>query len=212
MADEPRLGYDPEHPIRLYCDGVFDLFHFGHARMLEQCKKKFPYVYLVVGVTGDEDTIKYKGKVIMNEYERSETVKHCKWADEVICPSPWVTTVEFLDKHNIRYICHDAIPYTQGSDETGDCYYEVKQAGRFLATDRTDGVSTSDLVLRIIKDYDDYVVRNLSRGYTPEQLGLKHWKSNVVLLRQGWEKIKECKKPAQKQPESQEGAEEAKLN
>lgn len=192
MEIDPKLGYDPEHPIRLYCDGVFDLFHFGHARLLEQCKKRFPYVHLIVGVTGDEDTIFHKGKVVMTQYERSECVRHCKWTDEIVCPSPWVTTVEFLDQHNIQYILHDAIPYTQGADETGDCYYEVKKAGRFLATERTEGISTSDLVLRIVKDYDDYVLRNLARGYTPEELGLKSWRGATILLKEGWRKLKEA--------------------
>ena len=91
---KPRIeGSDPAHPVRVYCDGVFDLFHFGHARLLEYCKKVFKYSVLVVGVASDADTAREKGKPVMTEYERSETVKHCKWADEVICPCPWIPTI-----------------------------------------------------------------------------------------------------------------------
>jgi choline-phosphate cytidylyltransferase len=51
-----------------------------------------------------------------------------------------------------------------GQSADGDVYFPLKKQGKFLATQRTDGISTSDLITAIIKDYDTYVQRNLERG------------------------------------------------
>ena len=87
----------------------------------------FRYTTLVVGVSGDKETIEIKGKIVMNEVERSEILKHCKWVDEVICPCPWVITIDFLKKHSIHYVAHDEIPYNTGGNPDDDIYNEVKR-------------------------------------------------------------------------------------
>lgn len=37
----------------------------------------------------------------MDENQRAESVKHCKWVDEVVERAPWVVTQEFLDEHQV---------------------------------------------------------------------------------------------------------------
>ena len=35
--------------IRIWVDGVFDLFHFGHIRYILQAKNMFPNTYVIAG-------------------------------------------------------------------------------------------------------------------------------------------------------------------
>jgi len=165
------VGYKTNTPpvgraVRVYADGVFDLFHLGyaprrrpgpprasiansaarHMRQLEQAKKAFPDTYLIVGVTGDEETHKRKGLTVLSGKERAETVRHCKWVDEVIESCPWIVTPEFLEQHQIDYVAHDDIPY--GADEGDDIYQPIKKEGKFLVTQRTEGVSTTGIITK----------------------------------------------------------------
>ncbi|EQC31988.1 hypothetical protein SDRG_10188 [Saprolegnia diclina VS20] len=180
-------------PLRLFADGIFDLFHFGHARALQQCKQAYPNVYLLVGCCNDEMTHRLKGRTVMSEEERYESLRHCKWVDEVIEGSPWVLTDEFLDKHQIDYVCHDAIPYTDSSGQSGDggdVYAHIKAIGKFHETQRTDGISTSDLIIRIISEYDTFIRRNLQRGYSGKEMNVPFMKEKAIKLDMAMDKVK----------------------
>ncbi|CAA7017305.1 unnamed protein product [Microthlaspi erraticum] len=186
-----------DRPVRVYADGIFDLFHFGHARAIEQAKKAFPNTYLLVGCCNDEITNKFKGKTVMTESERYESLRHCKWVDEVIPDAPWVLTTEFLDKHNIDYVAHDALPYADASGAGNDVYEFVKSIGKFKETKRTEGISTSDIIMRIVKDYNQYVLRNLDRGYSREELGVSFVKEKRLRVNMRLKKLQEKVKEQQ---------------
>ncbi|KAF5729227.1 choline-phosphate cytidylyltransferase 1-like isoform X2 [Tripterygium wilfordii] len=199
MKEEKGLNAEPatERPVRVYADGIYDLFHFGHARSLEQAKKLFPNTYLLVGSCNDEVTHKYKGKTVMTDKERCESLRHCRWVDEVIPDAPWVITSEFLDKHQIDYVAHDSLPYADASGAGKDVYEFVKSLGKFWETKRTDGISTSDVIMRILKDYNQYVMRNLDRGYTRKELGVSYVREKRLKVNMGLKRLRDKLKEQQ---------------
>ena len=171
--------------FRVYSDGIFDLFHIGHMKMLEQAKKALgaERTYLIVGVCSDEDTQRYKGKTVLPHQVRCDSCANCKWVDEVAPDAPWVITDAFLDKYRIDFVAHDALPYVDASGVSpdGDVYGPIKKRGMFLETKRTEGISTSDIIAAIVKDYDELIERNLHRGFTKEQLNVgRTWEIRQV--------------------------------
>lgn len=172
----------PKGVVRVYADGIFDLFHQGHARALMQAKNLFPNTYLIVGVCSDALTHKLKGDTVMTDEERYDAVRHCRYVDEVLRDAPWTLTPEFIAKHRIDYVAHDDIPYV--TKDSSDIYGWLKEAGKFKATARTEGVSTSDLITRIVRNYDAYVRRNLSRGMKRQELGVSFMAEKRIKLSQ----------------------------
>ncbi|CAG8573377.1 9150_t:CDS:2 [Dentiscutata heterogama] len=137
---------------------------------------------------GDEVTNKKKGKTVLNERERAESLRHCKWVDEVIENAPWIIDKDFLETHKIDYVAHDDLPYA--SEDTDDVYAFVKDQGRFLPTKRTDGISTSDIITRIVRDYDQYVRRNLERGVSPKELNIGFLKEQELHMKKSISEIR----------------------
>uniref|UniRef100_A0A453RWT8 Uncharacterized protein n=1 Tax=Aegilops tauschii subsp. strangulata TaxID=200361 RepID=A0A453RWT8_AEGTS len=72
-----------------------------------------------------------------------------------------------------------------------DDYEFVKSIGRFKETKRTDGISTSDIIKRILKDYNQYIMWNITRGYTRKDLGVSYVKEKQFRVNMGITKLKE---------------------
>jgi len=150
-------------PVRIYADGVYDLFHYAyvfvtnhsHALQLRQAKLSFPSVHLIVGVVSSDLCAEHKNRPLMHSKERYEAVRNCRWVDEVLEDAPWVINQDMIDRLQIDYVAHDELPYAMASSGTAsdDVYEWLKTAGKFLPTRRTEGVSTSELIARMVSMY-----------------------------------------------------------
>uniref|UniRef100_A0A665UX42 ethanolamine-phosphate cytidylyltransferase n=1 Tax=Echeneis naucrates TaxID=173247 RepID=A0A665UX42_ECHNA len=122
------------------------MVHYGHSNQLRQAKAMGDY--LIAGVHTDAEISKHKGPPVFTQEERYKMVRAIKWVDEIVEGAPYVTTLETLDKHNCDFCVHgDDITLTVDGKDT---YEEVKRAGRYRECRRTQGVSTTDLVGRML--------------------------------------------------------------
>eukprot|EP01031_Cornospumella_fuschlensis_P038654 gene38654-46989_t len=100
--DEQKEG---RKEIRIWMDGAFDMMHYGHMNAFRQARALG--TYLIAGVNSDETITQCKGKPICSEAERLETVRGCKWVDEVVEGVPYVldeqTLLHYIEKYKIDY-------------------------------------------------------------------------------------------------------------
>lgn len=146
--------------MRIYCSGTFDLFHYGHCKLFENIKIKYPGSYLMVGVASDNDTVKFKGSPVMNYNERVEILRHIKYIDEIIPNIEVLITNTFLDKYKIDLVIGDGSPYA-----VLDPYYICKELGKFEDCNYTIGISSSNIIQRILNNKLSYQLRNEKKGF-----------------------------------------------
>ena len=67
--------------MRVYVDGVFDLFHRGHVESLKMIKNRYDNCELFVGVISDIDATYYKRLPIIDEEDRYEVIKSLRYVN-----------------------------------------------------------------------------------------------------------------------------------
>lgn len=91
---------------------------------------------------------------------RIAAVEACRWATISVPRAPYVTSLPWISHYGCRYVVHgDDVT----SDSSGnDCYRFVKAAGRFLVVRRTPGISTTDLVGRMLLCTRTHFIKSFS--------------------------------------------------
>ncbi len=123
-------------PVRVITYGTFDLFHYGHRRLLERAKELGDY--LIVGITSD-DYDKSRGKINVQQplMERIEAVRATGIADEI--------TVEEYEGQKIDDIRRYGVDiFVVGSDWV-DKFDYLNEYCRVVYLNRTEGVSSSEI-------------------------------------------------------------------
>jgi choline-phosphate cytidylyltransferase len=148
----------------IYVSGVFDLFHYGHLRLLKKCEEiaytlkrttREP-VRLLIGVCNDKDCEKYKRKPIMTMNERaSSIIEIFELLGQrgifvaVLLDAPLVDTHELYEEKEIVKVLHD---HSESEDEQYAPFYTVAiEMGIFQRLEYTGGISTSDIIDRVIE-------------------------------------------------------------
>lgn len=122
--------------IKVITYGTFDLFHYGHQRLLERAKNLGDY--LIVGVTTD-DFDKKRGKINVKQslMERIESVRATGLADEIIVEEYEGQKIDDIRRFNVDI-------FTVGSDWVGKFDY-LNDYCDVVYLDRTEGISSSDI-------------------------------------------------------------------
>ncbi|CAI5738487.1 unnamed protein product [Peronospora destructor] len=140
----------PKEQIRIWMDGAFDMMHYGHMNAFRQARSLG--TYLVVGVNDDESITACKGAPpVLNNEERIASVKGCKFVDEVEPHCPYIMNEDYLQrmirKHRIDYVVHGDDPCIVDGK---DVYESAQKLGKYRTIPRTEGVSTSDILGRML--------------------------------------------------------------
>lgn len=136
--------------VRVWMDGAFDMMHYGHMNAFRQGAALG--TFLIVGVNSDESITVNKGQPVCNDEERLACVQGCKFVNEVVKNVPYVMSPEYvnfiIEKYEIDFVVHGDDPCL--TPDGKDVYAYAKEIGKYRSIPRTEGVSTTDIVGRML--------------------------------------------------------------
>ena len=133
---------------RCVVNGVFDLFHVGHVRLLKRAKEMFKEA--VVAIDSDQLVMQEKRKPIFSQEERLEIIKACRYVDDaLIVDRSWgphaheeSAVNDFMDKYKIdaAFVAADDLEYVKY------WFGHLYDQHRIVIVPRTQGISTTQVI------------------------------------------------------------------
>ncbi len=129
--------------------GTFDLFHYGHLRLLERCKSMGDK--LVVGVSTDEFNREKGKKTIIPFSHRIELVRAIKYVDDCLEETSW-------DQKQQDILNLNASVLVMGSDWLGK-FDHFRNLCKVEYLPRTTNISSSDIKYELNSTLIDELMR-----------------------------------------------------
>ena len=102
-SDSP-IPPKPAGTKRVWLDGCFDFFHYGHANVIRRALRYGDEIY--IGCHSDKEIELIKGTPIVAEEDRYHTLRSCKWVTKVVENYPYSTRIQDMRKFEIEYVVH----------------------------------------------------------------------------------------------------------
>lgn len=120
--------------------GTFDLFHYGHLKILKRASEYGDFLY--VGVSSDMLNYKKKGYYpLIEQNYRLEIVNSLKFVSGVFLEESLEKKREYILKYNAHYLI-------MGNDWKGK-FDDLKDIVEVIYLPRTPDISTSEIIQRI---------------------------------------------------------------
>jgi len=123
--------------------GTYDLLHYGHIKLFENIKQKYPNSKLIVGVSSDELNVQKKNRnPITTLNQRLYMVNSIKYVDDIFIEESLEKKAEYCDRYNAKILI-------MGDDHIGrfdDLITKSKSITNVIYLPRTPEVSSSEII------------------------------------------------------------------
>lgn len=144
------MSQQQNKPVRVFAALVGDLFHFGHVRFLCEARKLGDH--LTVGLVSDRRAQGYKRQPVLSFAERCEVIQACRYVDAVMELDENITN-EFMVRHDLSIRAFATASKAEEERNFKTLWKDMDPA-YFHRIDYTQGISTSDIIDRILRRPD----------------------------------------------------------